>query len=127
MADFFQNMDPQKIFPFVQVKKGDLEPLIEANIEIMRAFDGMFQSWAAGFSSRNQERIHTLEECVKCDNQAEAMKLQNDCMQRLTKHWMADNQKLGGIFFDAIGKAVKQSNSSLMAGMKKVSEGARKM
>jgi hypothetical protein len=119
---FFRNFDPQKIFPFTGVKKGDFDPLFEANIEMMRALDGMFQSWASGFSSRNQERIHTLEECAKCGSEADAMKLQSDCMQRLTKHWMDDNQKLGGIFFDAVGKVAKESNGWMMSAMKKAGE-----
>lgn len=122
MGDFFQGLDPQKIFSFVPGKQADLGPVFEANLDLMRAFDGMFQSWAAGFSSRNQERIQTMEECLKCSSQAEMVKAQNECMQRLTKHWMADNQKLVGIFFDAMGKAAKQNNGLVTAAMKKAAD-----
>jgi hypothetical protein len=125
MGDFFQTLNPEKIFSYIPVSKADLEPVFAANIDLMRTFDGMFQSWAAGFSSRNQERIHTLEECLKCSSQAEMMKIQNECLQRLTKHWIADTQKLGGVFFDAFGKAFKENNSWATSAMKKAAEGVR--
>lgn len=125
MADFFQAMDPQKMFAFARVKSSDFGPLLDANIDMMRTFDGIFQSWAAGLSARNQERIHALEEVAKCENQGDAMKIQNECLQRLTKHWMTDSQKLGGIFFDAVGKVVKEGNSCMMSTMQKVTNGSK--
>ena len=121
-ADFPTTFDPQKFFSMTQMEKRDFEQLFETNIEMMRTFDKIFQAWAAGFSSRMQERIHTIEEIVKSESQVEAVSLQNECAQRLAKHWMTDNQKLTSMFFDALTKSVKDNSGWFSSTLKKGSE-----
>jgi hypothetical protein len=122
MAEMAQKFDPQTMFTFSELGDGDFQHFVEANADMMRAYDKIFQSWANGFSTRNEERIHTLEKMAKCRSQEDAMKLQNDCMQRVTKHWMADQQKLTSTFFDAFGKAIKENNTFLSGTLKKSTE-----